>query len=366
MQLPAISMRFRSSARIKTFGSQLSVNDDANSVDPPVRLIAGVNEKVIDGEAVGLTPSESAAMDAINTPNKRPPVVKSKDIYANIYSGIYNQPLEIEEEELSDELDNTSFYSNIYYSYDDETDGDDFLDIKSTMTSQISDNDAVIGNDASIIGRINARPPLVSTLTTPLNDLENVASLDAELKETALLMSTSDTDVIIESVNKRPPLKRTSILSVDGFSMRPMSKEIESSSKNPEMTAIYSNIYSGLYNQPVEDMEEEGVGLDEIENTSFYSNIYYSYDDDEDNDDTSIRSGKNSSNVTSSIPDNDDLDVNDIIKAANTRPPLLSSTSKAGQEGIEAIKNDDNNVLNLYGREDEYESTSQQVITNID
>ena len=165
VQLPAISMRFRSSARIKTFGSQLSVNDDANSVDPPVRLIAGVNEKVIDGEAAGLTPSESAAMDAINTPNKRPPVVKSKDIYANIYSGIYNQPLEIEEEELSDELDNTSFYSNIYYSYDDETDGDYFMDIKSTMTSQITDNDAVIGNDASMIGRINARPPLISTLT---------------------------------------------------------------------------------------------------------------------------------------------------------------------------------------------------------
>ena len=132
------------------------------------------------------------------------------------------------------------------------------------------------------------------------------------------------------------------------------------------MTAIYSNIYSGLYNQPVEDMEEEGVGLDEIENTSFYSNIYYSYDDDEDNDDTSVRSGKKSSNVTSNIPDNDDLDVNDVIKAANTRPPLLSSTSKTGEEGIEATKNDDNNVFNKNGREDESESSSQEVVTKID
>ena len=131
------------------------------------------------------------------------------------------------------------------------------------------------------------------------------------------------------------------------------------------MTAIYSNIYSGLYNQPVEDMEEEGVGLDEIENTSFYSNIYYSYDDDEDNDDTSVRSGKKSSNVTSNIPDNDDLDVNDVIKAANTRPPLLSSTSKTGEEGIEATKNDDYNVFNKNGREDESDSTSQEVITKV-
>ena len=302
VQRPVLAIRFHSSARFQL----LSVTSDvSNPPDPPARLITGMTGKVIDGEAARLTPAESAAMDAINTPNKRPPVVKSKDIYANIYSGIYNQPFELEEEDISDEIENTSFYSNIYYSYDDETDGDDFMDIKSTMTSQITDNDDVVGSDASMIGRINARPPLVSSLTTPINQSEDMASLDAA-SVSGSDITESGTDVIIESVNKRPPLKRTSVLTVDGFSVRPMSKEVESLEKNMEMNAIYSNIYSGLYNQPVEDVEEDGVGYDEIENTSFYSNIYYSYDDDEDNDDTSIRSGKNSSNITSNIPENDD------------------------------------------------------------
>ena len=330
------------------FPLQLVNSDTSSSPEFPLK-----SNSTIDEKAAGLTVAESEVMDAMKVPNRRPPLVKSSDIYANIYSGIYNQPFEIEEVDEVDEIENTSFYSNIYYSYDDEKDNDDFAEIRSSMTSQISDSNDDSSYDTSMIGLKNARPPLIKTLTASLSTPEekSISKL-----ETPNLLTTSpdfssiskealpeseigsevpvtsevdiDTDIVIESINKRPPLKRTSILRVDGFSIEPFSKEVESPTKRSEMNSIYSNIYNGLYNQPMEEDEnenEDGVGSDEIENTSFYSNIYYSYDDDEENEDASIYNDDvNKSNITSKISEDDSFNKIDTINTTNKRPPLLS------------------------------------------
>ena len=106
----------------------------------------------------------AAAIAEVNTPNRRPPRAKSSDIYANIYAGLYNQPFKIEERvEENDEVENTSFYSNIYYSYDDQEDNDDFTVSKSTITSRL---DEVPNSDVttSTSSRTNRRPPLLTTL----------------------------------------------------------------------------------------------------------------------------------------------------------------------------------------------------------
>ena len=96
--------------------------------------------------------------------NRKPPLKKrSETIYSNIYSGLYNQPLVVDgsgDDVVGsdyDEVENTSFYSNIRYTYDEDTDSEDVQEAKSTIPSRITESPVESGE----IILANARPPLV-------------------------------------------------------------------------------------------------------------------------------------------------------------------------------------------------------------
>ena len=126
----------------------------------------------------------SAAIPELKVPNRRPPLVSSKlaSVYANIYGGLYNPPFEEEEEEEYDEVENTSFYSNIRYTYDDDDDDEDaltdteFQEVKSDLESKLQgpkesyddvtggatdDSNSVPYAYSTDINVVNQRPPLL-------------------------------------------------------------------------------------------------------------------------------------------------------------------------------------------------------------
>ena len=306
--------------------------------------------------------------------NRKPPLKKrSETIYSNIYSGLYNQPLVVDgsgDDVVGsdyDEVENTSFYSNIRYTYDEDTDSEDVQEAKSTIPSRIAD--AVMSGDAGIgvgsrVGDVtNKRPPLISSSSSSLSPVsvsvsvpvsssyETAAMSESVLAAEAIVsvpVSDADADadavsvadmregedgereggeVLIAAVaNKRPPLRRTSPLLVDGFSMRPQPKtntnintETDTDTDGSALSEIYSNIYSGLYNQPlVVDGSDDGDGDDdEVENTSFYSNIRYTYDEDTDSEDVQEAKSTIPSRITESP-----VESGEII-LANARPPLV-------------------------------------------
>ena len=319
----------------------------------------------------------SATILELKIPNRRPPLVPSKlaSVYANIYGGLYNPPFdEEEEEEEYDEVDNTSFYSNIRYTYDDDDDDDgddadadadaDEESMKSSVVSRISDSSNV---DDSLLSRTskNARPPLISSpSSSPSIGIDSKGDMDVAVAAVEREGEGEGDDMRTITINSRPPLKRTSLLAVDGFTMRPLPLEADRSriESSADRKGVFSNIYSGLYNNPIEVEEEEEY--DEVDNTSFYSNIRYTYDDDGDDDDAltdtefqEVKSDLESKlqgpqesydDVTggaadgrNSVPYAYSTDINVV----NRRPPLLRNTgilqiqdpmAPQGQGGINA------------------------------
>lgn len=265
--------------------------------------------------AASTTASVSSAISEtgdVTTRNKRPPLAsKTSDVYANIYRGLYNLPLEMEEEEKFDEIENTSFYSNIRYSYGDDEEIDDFPEVRSSIVSKISDSS--FGDDFSISAKLpNERPPLISSMK---QDKKSDLNQDDEI------------DDEIVSVNKRPPLRRKTPLLVDGFAIQPIKTAAEKTRSMSDMEGVFANIYSGLYNQPFTP-EEEVIDDDEIENTSFYSNIRYSSEEDDDDDfeETKSTLGSKLGTIENTIDSNA---ANSGPFTANERPPLLSSAEQS-------------------------------------
>ena len=249
-------------------------------------------------------------------------------------------------------MENTSFYSNIRYTYDDDdADADDDADeeaMKSSVVSRISDSSNV---DDSLLSRTskNERPPLISSSSsTSSTNMESNGDTDAAAAAAAVEKVEGEEEVDDKrtiTINSRPPLKRTSLLAVDGFTMRPLPLEADRSriESSADKKGVFSNIYSGLYNTPIEEEEEEEY--DEVENTSFYSNIRYTYDDDDDDEDaltdtefqevksdleSKLQGPKESyDDVTGGATD----DSNSVpyaystdINVVNQRPPLLRNT----------------------------------------
>jgi hypothetical protein len=253
-----------------------------------------------------ITAPISGTESEVTTRNKRPPLAsKSSNVYANIYNGLYNLPLEIEEEEKFDEVENTSFYSNIRYSYGDDEDIDDFPEVKSSMVSKISDSN--FGDDSySTSAKIpNERPPLISSIK---REVASDPTLDEE----------------IISINERPPLRRKTPLLVDGFAIQPSKAAAEKTKSISDLEGIYANIYSGLYNLPLIPEEEDD---EEIENTSFYSNILYSTGEDDEDDFVEAKSTLESKLETTLSTASSSTASASGPFAANERPPLVSAVN---------------------------------------
>jgi hypothetical protein len=102
---------------------------------------------------------------------------------------LYNLPL-IPEEEDDEEIENTSFYSNILYSTG-EDDEDDFVEAKSTLESKLETTlSTASSSTASASGPFaaNERPPLVSAVndTSPsasITEGENSDSKNSQVQD---------------------------------------------------------------------------------------------------------------------------------------------------------------------------------------
>lgn len=268
----------------------------------------------------------SSEKPEVTTRNKRPPLAsKSGDVYANIYRGLYNLPLEMEEEENSDEVENTSFYSNIRYSFDDDEEIDDFPDVKSSIVSKISDSEFGDGSYSTSRKVPNERPPLISSIE---REMAPDPAVDEE----------------IISVNERPPLRRKTPLLVDGFAIQPSRTAAEKTKSSSDLEGIYANIYRGLYNLPL-IAEDVAADDDEIENTSFYSNIRYSTgeEDEEEDDDgfKEVRSTLESKLEIVQPISTSSTASNAGLYAANERPPLVSAVADSAASAIISAGEDD-------------------------
>lgn len=283
--------------------------DDANTPsDPNPAILQETGGESTTSEITAPTSGTSSEIPEVTTRNKRPPLAsKSSNVYANIYSGLYNLPLEMDEEEKFDEIENTSFYSNIRYSYGDDEEIDDVPEVKSSMVSKISDSSFGDDDLYSTAPKVpNERPPLISSI-----------------KREKTSDPTEDDEII--TVNERPPLRRKTPLLVDGFAIQPSRAAAEKTKSTADLEGVYANIYSGLYNLPfIAEEEETDDDDDEVENTSFYSNIRYTTEEDDDDFIEAKSTIESKLEIIQPTASSSTANVNGPF-TANERPPLVSA-----------------------------------------